>query len=68
MMEEKSPPILFVMFLLLVSFPSGGGLSSSECSPSATDTKSGVQFLSGIIDKQKAEQSQRQHLEALFNR
>lgn len=68
MEEEKSRGILVVMFLFAVSFPDCGGLASSDCSPSTTETNGEVRLMSGVVDKQRAEQSQRQHLEALFNR
>lgn len=69
MMEEDNRSVaLVVMFLFAVGFPDRGGSASSGCSPSTTDVGNRVQFLSGVINKQRAEQSQRQHLEALFNR
>lgn len=57
-----------VMFLLAVSFSGGDGSAGSDCSPSTTETNSAVRLLSAVLDPQRAEQSQRQHLEALFNR
>ncbi|XP_028987134.1 zinc transporter ZIP6 [Betta splendens] len=68
MEEDNSRVALMAMFLLAVSFPDFGGSTSPDCSPSTTEAGSRVQFLSGVVNKQRAEQSQRQHLEALFNR
>lgn len=71
MMEEKkkkSRAVLAVMFLLAVSLPGGGVSAGSDCSPSAAETNGAVRLLSAVVDSQKAERSQRQHLEALFNR
>lgn len=68
MEEEKTWAVLVVAFLLAVSFPDAGGSSNSDCSPPGTVTNTGVQLMSGVVDIQRAEQSQKQHLEALFNR
>lgn len=70
MMEEKkkSRAVLAVMFLLAVSLPGGGVSAGSDCSSSAAETNGAVRLLSAVVDSQKAERSQRQHLEALFNR
>uniref|UniRef100_UPI0037E99236 zinc transporter ZIP6 n=1 Tax=Semicossyphus pulcher TaxID=241346 RepID=UPI0037E99236 len=68
MMEETSRAVMAVMFLLALSLCSGSGSAVTDCSPSTTETHSAVRLLSGVVDSQRAEQSQRQHLEALFNR
>ncbi|XP_049930441.1 zinc transporter ZIP6 [Epinephelus moara] len=56
---------LMLIFLLAESLSSGDGSTSLDCSPSTTETN---RLLSAVVDSQRAEQSQRQHLEALFNR
>lgn len=66
--EEKSGAFLAVMFLLAVSLSGGDGSAGSDCGPSTTETSSAARLLSAVVDSQRAEQSQRQHLEALFNR
>ncbi|XP_054452369.1 zinc transporter ZIP6 [Anoplopoma fimbria] len=56
--------MLTLILLLAVSLPGGG----SNGSPPTTETPSAVRLLSAVVDSQRAEQSQRQHLETLFNR
>ncbi|XP_023253997.1 zinc transporter ZIP6-like [Seriola lalandi dorsalis] len=68
MKEEKSRAALAVIVLLAASLSGGVFSASSDCSPSATETNSPVRLLSAVVDAQRAEQSQRRHLEALFNR
>lgn len=68
MKEKKIRAVLTVMFLLAVSLPGGGVSAGSDCSPPAAETNGAVRLLSAVVDSQKAERSQRQHLEALFNR
>lgn len=64
--KEKSGGVLAVMFLLTLTWTVESG--SSDCSSPAADSNGGVRLLSAVVDSQKAELSQRQHLEALFNR
>lgn len=64
--KKKSGGVLAVMFLLTVTWTVESG--SPDCSPPAADSNGGVRFLSAVVDSQKAKLSQRQHLEALFNR
>lgn len=66
--ERKSRAVAAVMFLLAVSLSGGGGTSGSDCGPSNVDTNGAARLPSAVVDSQRAEQSQRQHLEALFNR
>lgn len=58
--------ILPVMFLLAMTSLVEAG--PSDCSTSAADAGGSVPSLSAVLDSQKAELSQRQHLEALFHR
>lgn len=64
--KKKSGGLLAVMFLLTVTWTVESG--SSDCSPPAADSKGAERLLSALVDSRKAELSQRQHLEALFNR
>ncbi|XP_073347143.1 zinc transporter ZIP6 [Pagrus major] len=66
--EKRSRPIAVVMFLLAVSLSGGGGSTGSDCSTTTAETNGAVRFLSAVVDAQRAKESQRQHLEALFNR
>lgn len=68
--ENTSRVIAVAMFLLAASLPScGGGSTGVDCSPSTTTETSGAaRLLSAVVDTQRAERTQRQHLEALFNR
>ncbi len=68
MMEQKSRAILAVMFLFTVSLSTGDVAAGSDCSPSTTEANNAVRLMSAVVDSQGAERSQRQHLEALFNR
>lgn len=69
MREKKSGAFVAVMLLLTVSFPGGGVSAGPDCSPvSSAETNVAVRLLSAVVDSQKAERSQRRHLEALFNR
>lgn len=69
MMDEgTSRAVMAVMFLLAVNLSCGDGLTGSGCSTSTTETHGTVRLLSAVVDSQRAEQSQRQHLEALFSR
>uniref|UniRef100_A0A8C5H4R5 Zinc transporter ZIP6 n=1 Tax=Gouania willdenowi TaxID=441366 RepID=A0A8C5H4R5_GOUWI len=57
--------LLTLTFLFLASDCSAG----SDCSsPSSTTETSRASLLSAVVDAHRAEHSQRQHLEALFNR
>ncbi|XP_068582311.1 zinc transporter ZIP6 isoform X2 [Cebidichthys violaceus] len=60
--------MLTLMLLVVVSLSGGGGTSGSDRGPSATQTAGAARLLSAVVDSQRAEQSQRRHLEALFNR
>ncbi|XP_072219488.1 zinc transporter ZIP6 [Leuresthes tenuis] len=62
--KEMSAAVLAVMFLVAVS----GVWAGSDCSPAPTEASGGARLLSAVVDRQTAEQSQRQHLEALFHR
>lgn len=64
--KKKSGGVLAVMFLFSVTWTVESG--STDCSLLAADSNGGVRLLSAVVDSQKAELSQRQHLEALFNR
>ncbi|XP_047224729.1 zinc transporter ZIP6-like [Girardinichthys multiradiatus] len=64
MNEQMSAAILAVMLL----FTASGVLAASDCSPSTTEAPGGSRFLSAVVDSQRAEQSRREHLEALFHR
>ena len=66
--EKKSRRVAVVMFLLAMSLSGGGGSTSSDCSTTTAETNSAVRSLSAVVDSQIAKESQRQHLEALFNR
>lgn len=59
-----SAAVLAVVLLFAVSGVSGG----LDCSPSTAEANGGRRVLSAVVDAQSAEQSQRQHLEALFDR
>ncbi|XP_063318317.1 zinc transporter ZIP6 [Pelmatolapia mariae] len=58
--------VLVLMFLIAVSGDSLGAVT--DCSESTMETNSAVRLLSSVVDAQRAEQSRREHLEALFNR
>lgn len=58
--------VLVLMFLFAVSGDSLGAVT--DCSGSTMETNGAVRLLSSIVDAQRAEQSRREHLEALFNR
>ena len=66
--EKKSRHIAVVMFLLAVSLSGGGGSTGSDCSTTTAETNSAERLLSAVVDSQRAKESQRQHLEALFHR
>ncbi|KAM8728157.1 zinc transporter ZIP6 isoform 1-T2 [Acanthopagrus schlegelii] len=66
--EKKKRHVAVVMFLLATSLSGGGGSTSSDCSTTTAETNSAVRSLSAVVDSQIAKESQRQHLEALFNR
>lgn len=66
--EEKSRAVLLTMFLLAVSLPGGSVAASSDCSSPAAEANGAAPLRSAVVDLQKAERSQRRHLEALFNR
>lgn len=68
MEEKKSRHIAVVMFLLAVSLSSGGGSTGSDCSTTTAETNRAKRLLSAVVDTQRAKESQKQHLEALFNR
>ena len=70
MTEAKSRAVRVVMFLLAVTLFGGDESTGSDCSSAATAETNGAAacLLSAVVDTQRAEQSQRQHLEALFNR
>ncbi|XP_029308524.1 zinc transporter ZIP6 [Cottoperca gobio] len=59
---------LMLVLLLAVRLCGSAVTAGSDCSPSTTETNGAVRSLSAVVDSQRAEQSQRQHLEALFNR
>ncbi|XP_078121235.1 zinc transporter ZIP6 isoform X2 [Sander vitreus] len=63
-----SEMMLMLLLLLAASLSGGGGSAGSDCGPVTTETNSAARLLSAVVDPQRAEQSQRQHLEALFNR
>ncbi|XP_041658384.1 zinc transporter ZIP6 [Cheilinus undulatus] len=63
--EETSRAVMALMFLLVMTWSGSAGL---ECTTSTTETHSAGRLLSAVVDSQRAEQSQRQHLESLFNR
>lgn len=58
--------MLTLLLLVAVALSGGGGTSSSDAGLLETDPA--VRSLSSVMDSQLAEQSQRKHLEALFNR
>ncbi|CAI5676778.1 zinc transporter ZIP6 [Oreochromis niloticus] len=58
--------VLVLMFLFTLSGDSLGAVT--DCSGSTMETNSAVRLLSSVVDAQRAEQSRREHLEALFNR
>lgn len=64
--EEEMSAVLVLMFLFAVSGDSLGAVT--DCSGSSMETNSAVRLLSSVVDAQRAEQSRREHLEALFNR
>lgn len=64
--EEEMSAVLVLMFLFSVSGDSLGAVT--DCSGSSMETNSAVRLLSSVVDAQRAEQSRREHLEALFNR
>lgn len=66
MNEEMSAAVVALMFLFAVSDGSFG--AGTDCSSSTMEANSAARLLSSVIDAQRAEQSRRQHLEALFNR
>nr|XP_019968630.1 PREDICTED: zinc transporter ZIP6-like [Paralichthys olivaceus] len=68
MAEEKSGAALAVMLLLAVSLSGGDFSAGSDCSQSTTEVNARMSLVSAVVDTQRAEQSQRRHLEALFNR
>lgn len=57
-----------VVFLLVVSLSGGDGLTGSGCSSSTAEGHGTVRLLSAVVDSQRAQQSQRQHLEVIFSR
>uniref|UniRef100_A0A8C9ZSY4 Zinc transporter ZIP6 n=1 Tax=Sander lucioperca TaxID=283035 RepID=A0A8C9ZSY4_SANLU len=59
---------MLLLLLLAASLSRGDGTAGSDCGPVTTETNSAARLLSAVVDPQRAEQSQRQHLEALFNR
>ncbi|XP_075954541.1 zinc transporter ZIP6 isoform X3 [Anarhichas minor] len=60
--------MLALMLLVAASLSGGGGTSGSDCGQFTTQSNGAVRSLSAVVDSQRAEQSQRKHLEALFNR
>lgn len=66
--EEKSRAVLLTVFLLGVSLSGGGVAASSDCSSPAAEADGVARLRSAVVDLQKAERSQKRHLEALFNR
>ncbi|KAM6989830.1 zinc transporter ZIP6 [Tautogolabrus adspersus] len=66
--EERSRAVMAVMLLLVLTWSGGDGSAGLDCSTSTTETHGAVLLLPAMVDSQRAEQSQRQHLEALFNR
>ncbi|XP_028283175.1 zinc transporter ZIP6 isoform X2 [Parambassis ranga] len=65
MMEEAMRAAALALMLLFVV---SAGSASSDCGPSTTEASGDARVLSAVVDAQRAERSQRQHLEALFNR
>ncbi|XP_053186829.1 zinc transporter ZIP6 [Scomber japonicus] len=68
MTEEKSRAVWVVLLLVVVSLSGGDGLSGPDCSSSTTEANSAMCLPPAVIDPLRAGQSQKQHLEALFNR
>ncbi|XP_074544327.1 zinc transporter ZIP6 [Halichoeres trimaculatus] len=66
--EERSLAVMAVMFLLAVNLSGGDGLTGSGCSMPVTETRGSVRLPSAVVDSQRAQLSQKQHLEALFSR
>lgn len=64
--KRSGEGILSVMVLLFMTLLMEAG--PSDCTTSTADVGSSVRSLSAVLDSQKAELSQRQHLEALFHR
>lgn len=68
-MEQKgSRAVVAVVILLAVSFPRRATSAGSDCNRAAARPNGGARLLSSVVDTATAEQSQRRHLEALFNR
>ncbi|XP_060940910.1 zinc transporter ZIP6 [Limanda limanda] len=68
MAEEKAGAAVVVMLLLAVSLSGGAVSAGSDCSPSPTELDARAGVASALVDTQRAEQSRRRHLEALFSR
>ncbi|XP_075993690.1 zinc transporter ZIP6 [Genypterus blacodes] len=69
MEERRSRAAPAVFFLFILYLFCCDGTSGPDCSPTPAETgNTRVHFLSAVGNTQRAEQSQRQHLEALFNR
>lgn len=63
-MEQKSrTAVVAAVILLAVSLPRRAASAGSGCSSDGA-----ARLLSSVVDTATAEQSQRRHLEALFNR
>lgn len=68
LMEGKIRAIVAVTFFLVLSLPGGDASEDLDCGATAAEPPGGTRFLSAVLDTQTAQRSQRQHLEALFNR
>ncbi|KAM4556132.1 zinc transporter ZIP6 isoform 1-T4 [Fundulus diaphanus] len=64
MNERMRAAILAVALFLMASCV----WAASDCTPSTTEASGGSWLLTAVVDPQRAEQSKRQHLEALFHR
>lgn len=61
MEQKRSPALVATVILLAVTLPRPASSADSGCNSSA-------RLLSSVVDTATAEQSQRRHLEALFDR
>ncbi|KAF7644097.1 hypothetical protein LDENG_00227970 [Lucifuga dentata] len=67
--ERKCRVVPAAWFLFALCLSCCKGMSGPDCSMAAAETGNArVHFLSAVVNAQSAELSQRQHLEALFNR
>ena len=69
MVERRAPAVLVVLLCLWGGgVPSGALVGAVECPTMEGVGRSVAEMPSAVVDIQKAESSQRRHLEALFNR